>query len=191
MNVSEIPRGLVSLSEIQVPPEINQIGEEVIKAAAFTLITTELLYFSIYFHTKGVYRLYKTLTVLTLGTFWVSPYLAPISCGPAKCLQNFASKLTSDFLVGFTDDSQSQLGQWSSWTSGPVVIPSPNIQRVEGLQIGNSPWFYSLNFAMKVSPRITFACPRTSKISTSHCNLLYMSLHFHSCSHCPRIFPRF
>lgn len=101
MNVSELPRGLISLSDIQVPPEINQIGEEVIKAAAFTLIPTELLYFSIYFHTKRLYRIYKVLTVLSLGAFWVSPYLAPISCGPAKCLQNFASKLISEFCEGF------------------------------------------------------------------------------------------
>ncbi|CAG8956104.1 hypothetical protein HYFRA_00011889 [Hymenoscyphus fraxineus] len=90
MNVSEIQSGMISLSDLQVPPEINKIGEEVIKAIAFTLIPVELAYFSIYFHTKGVSRLFKILTFLSLVTCWISLVLAPISCGPARCLQHLA-----------------------------------------------------------------------------------------------------
>jgi hypothetical protein len=74
-----------------LPPAVEQLGHELIKATAFMLIPVELLYFSIYFLAKEHYRVYKVLTFLSVGTFWISPYLAPISCGPARCLQNFAS----------------------------------------------------------------------------------------------------
>ncbi|RDW77332.1 hypothetical protein BP6252_05385 [Coleophoma cylindrospora] len=66
------------------------MGYDFIKATAFLLVPTELLYFSIYFHTKGQYRIYKYLTFLSLVTFWISPWAAPISCSPARTLQNFA-----------------------------------------------------------------------------------------------------
>ena len=86
MNISYQP---VSIGN--VPPAMEQAGQELIKAAAFALIPAELLYFSIYFHTRGVYKVYKILTFLAITTFWISPYAAPIACGPVRCLQNFAS----------------------------------------------------------------------------------------------------
>jgi hypothetical protein len=78
---------------ISYPPMnfLPAIGHEIVKAATFLLIPTELLYFSIYFHTKGQYKLYEILTFLSVAAFWTSPVLAPISCGHARCLQNFTS----------------------------------------------------------------------------------------------------
>lgn len=78
------------LQIVALPPAVQQFGHEFTKATAFLLIPTELLYFSIYFRAKGHYQTYKLLTFLSLATFWISPYAAPISCGPARCLQNFA-----------------------------------------------------------------------------------------------------
>lgn len=74
----------------ELPPQFEQLGHEFIKAASFLLIPVELLYFSIYFLLRGDRKVYKTLTVLTLVAFWTSSLTAPISCGPARCLQNFA-----------------------------------------------------------------------------------------------------
>jgi hypothetical protein len=88
MNISYPPIHITN-----IPPAVQQMGHEVIKATAFLLIPAELLYFSIYFHTKGLYKLYEILTFLSIVDFWVSPVLAPISCSPARCLQNFASML--------------------------------------------------------------------------------------------------
>jgi hypothetical protein len=86
MNISypPIPTG-------NLPPAMEEVGQEFIKAAAFLLIPTECLCFSIYFHMKGVYKVYKILTFLAIITFWAAPYAAPISCGPVRCLQNCAS----------------------------------------------------------------------------------------------------
>jgi hypothetical protein len=94
-----------------IPPEVERMGHEVIKAAAFLLIPTEILYFSIYFHAKGLYKLYEILTFLSLGAFWVSPILAPISCSPVRCLQNFASMAPPTVeLKSNADKRQSPLG---------------------------------------------------------------------------------
>lgn len=84
---------------LPLPLAIQQLGDEFIRAAAFLLIPTELLYFSIYFQTKGYYRAYKILTLLSIATFWISPYVAPITCGPARCLQNFASRFIDRSIV--------------------------------------------------------------------------------------------
>ena len=86
MNVSYPPLHITN-----IPPVVQQMGNEVVKATAILLIPAELLYFSIYFHTKGLYKLYEILTFLSIIAVWVSPVLAPISCSPARCLQNFAS----------------------------------------------------------------------------------------------------
>jgi hypothetical protein len=75
-----------------LPPAMEEAGHELIKAAAFALIPAELLYFSIYFHTKGAYKIYRILTFSSLTAFWISPYAAPIGCGPVRCLQHFASR---------------------------------------------------------------------------------------------------
>ncbi|TVY40977.1 hypothetical protein LOCC1_G003563 [Lachnellula occidentalis] len=85
MNTSIPPISLAHLSPVH-----NQLGRELVKATAFLLIPTELLYFSIYFHIKGFQKVYQALTFLSLAAFWLSPWVAPISCGPAQCLQNFA-----------------------------------------------------------------------------------------------------
>lgn len=87
MNISYPPIHITN-----IPPPVVKMGHEVVKATAFLLIPTELLYFSIYFHTKRLYKLYEILTFLSVAAFWVSPVLAPISCSPARCLQNFASE---------------------------------------------------------------------------------------------------
>jgi hypothetical protein len=73
-----------------IPPAIKQLGHEFPKAVAFLLIPVEFMYFAIYFHRKGFHKLYNTLALLSLATFWIAPVLSPISCGPARCLQNFA-----------------------------------------------------------------------------------------------------
>ncbi|KAE8452161.1 hypothetical protein EG329_001628 [Mollisiaceae sp. DMI_Dod_QoI] len=73
-----------------LPPAVEQMGHDSVKAAAFLLIPTELLYFSIYFNAKGHYKAYRNLTFLSIAAFWISPYAAPISCGPVRCLQHFA-----------------------------------------------------------------------------------------------------
>lgn len=88
MNISYPP-----INIINVPPTFEQLGHELIKALAFLLIPTELLYFSIYFRRKGFNKLYEVLTLLSITAFWISPVAAPIACGPARCLQNFASML--------------------------------------------------------------------------------------------------
>jgi hypothetical protein len=97
----------------KVPPAMEQAGYELIKAMAFALIPAELLYFSIYFHTKGAYKVYKILTFLSLSAFWISPYAAPIVCGPVRCLQNFASmtNLSSSFLDDMLTAHQLLLAQ--------------------------------------------------------------------------------
>jgi hypothetical protein len=88
MNISYNPVYITNL-----PPAIEHAGHEVIRAAAFLLIPAELLYFSIYFHRKRCYTLYAAMTFSSLAIFWISPLLTPIYCGPARCLQNFASQL--------------------------------------------------------------------------------------------------
>jgi len=85
MNISYPPIHITNL-----PPAFEQLRHEFIKATAFLLIPTELLYFSIYFHVKGFHQLYEYLTFLSIATFWIAPWMAPINCGPVRCLQNFA-----------------------------------------------------------------------------------------------------
>jgi hypothetical protein len=76
-----------------LPPGIGKASHEFIRATAFLLIPVELLYFSLYFHTKGLYKPYKLLSFLSILAFWISPVIAPITCPPVRCLQNFASEL--------------------------------------------------------------------------------------------------
>ena len=87
MNISYPPIHVQNL-----PPAFSQLGHEATKATAYLFIPAELLYFSVYFHVKGQYGAYKVLTALSLATFWLASALAPISCGPARCLQNFAGE---------------------------------------------------------------------------------------------------
>jgi hypothetical protein len=86
MNISYQP-----IPTRNLPPAMEAAGNEFIKAAAFLLIPLELLYFSIYFNTKGAYNVYRILNFLSITTFWISPYVAPITCGSVRCLQCFAS----------------------------------------------------------------------------------------------------
>lgn len=94
MNISYPP-----INIIDVPIAIQQLGHEFIRALVFLLIPTELLYFSIYFRRKGHYQIYLSLSFLSTIAFWISPVVAPISCGPAKCLQNFASRLAQTLRI--------------------------------------------------------------------------------------------
>ena len=93
MNISYPPIHIQNL-----PPAFSQLGHEATKATAFLLIPAELLYFSVYFHIKGQDKIYKILTFLSLAAFWIASVAAPISWGPARCLQNFAGGLFSLFL---------------------------------------------------------------------------------------------
>jgi hypothetical protein len=75
----------------KLPLAMEVASNEFVKATAFLLIPLELLYFSIYFHTKGVYKVYRILNFLAIAAFWLAPFAAPIACGPVRCLQYFAS----------------------------------------------------------------------------------------------------
>ncbi|KAN0122281.1 hypothetical protein V8E51_000607 [Hyaloscypha variabilis] len=74
----------------KLPLAMEVASNEFVKATAFLLIPLELLYFSIYFHTKGVYKVYRILNFLAITAFWLAPFAAPIACGPVRCLQYFA-----------------------------------------------------------------------------------------------------
>ncbi|PBP19167.1 hypothetical protein BUE80_DR010043, partial [Diplocarpon rosae] len=87
MNITYSP---ILASQIALPPVGDKLGHELTRAATFLLIPTELLYFSIYFHIRGTYRMYKILTLWSLGAFWLAPWLAPVSYGPARYLQHLA-----------------------------------------------------------------------------------------------------
>ncbi|CAD6445706.1 a59f2995-1bf8-4302-a529-516135086104 [Sclerotinia trifoliorum] len=71
-------------------PAFERFGHETIRSAAFLLIPTELLYFSIYSLLKRQYGTYKKLSALSLVTFCLSTWMNPISCGPVAALRNFA-----------------------------------------------------------------------------------------------------
>ncbi|KAH6675664.1 hypothetical protein B0J14DRAFT_477811 [Halenospora varia] len=73
-----------------LPPNLSQLGHEIVRATAFLMIPVELLYFSIYFYMKSCRRTYNILSLLSIAAFWIYPYTAPISCGPVRALQNFA-----------------------------------------------------------------------------------------------------
>jgi len=90
MNITYPPIHITDL-----PPAFSQLGNELPKALVYVLIPTELLYFSLYFKLKGYSRLYSYLTAASIAAFWASPLVAPISCGPVKCLQNFSSTFVS------------------------------------------------------------------------------------------------
>jgi hypothetical protein len=87
MNISYAPIHINNL-----PPAFNRLGSELPKALVYILIPVELLYFSIYFKLKGYNRLYNCLSFASIAAFWLSNLVAPISCGPVNCLQNFASE---------------------------------------------------------------------------------------------------
>jgi hypothetical protein len=85
-----------SVHQLHLTPTVERASQDFIKACAFVLIPTELLYFSIYFLIKEQKKVYTTLTLLSITTFWISPYVAPIGCGPLRCLQNFSSESESE-----------------------------------------------------------------------------------------------
>lgn len=62
-----------------ISPAIGQLGHETVKAATFLLIPAELLYFSIYFHRKGLNTSHKYLSILSLITLWSAPFISPVS----------------------------------------------------------------------------------------------------------------
>ncbi|PQE03396.1 hypothetical protein CJF30_00005489 [Rutstroemia sp. NJR-2017a BBW] len=86
MNITSTP---LLIEPASMSPELERLGHETIRALAFLLIPIELLYFSIYFLLQGQYGLHKKLTFLSLGTFWLSNWITPISCGPIAVLRNF------------------------------------------------------------------------------------------------------
>ena len=94
-----------------VPLALQQLGYEFVKAATYFLIPAELLYFAVYFLRKDFYKVYRILTFLSLATLWTAPFLAPISCGSARCLQNLAGmfcalRMYSMFLKFWADNLQ-------------------------------------------------------------------------------------
>ncbi|ESZ99516.1 hypothetical protein SBOR_0081 [Sclerotinia borealis F-4128] len=79
-----------SIPPTTISPAFKRLGHETIRATAFLVIPTELLYFSIYFLLKRQYGMYKKLSALSLAAFWLSGWMNPISCGPVGALRNFA-----------------------------------------------------------------------------------------------------
>jgi hypothetical protein len=73
----------------KILPAIEQIVYDSIRTTTSLLIPGGILYFAIYSHRMRFSTLYTTLTFLSLAVFAVTPTLAPISCGPIKCVQNF------------------------------------------------------------------------------------------------------
>lgn len=92
-----------SLLQFPIPttisPVFQRLGHETIRAIAFLLIPTELLYFSIYFLLKRQYGRYKKFSTLSLITFWLSIWMNPISCGPVAALRNFAGTYDLSHMV--------------------------------------------------------------------------------------------
>jgi len=70
-------------------PALERLGHDILRESVYLLIPFELLYFAIYFHLKGISKVYKILSLLSLITLWASPIVVPISCGPLRCVQNF------------------------------------------------------------------------------------------------------
>lgn len=93
MNISYPPFHITN-----IPPPFERLGHEFTKASFYFLIPVEMLYFSIYFHGKGRYRLYEGLSAASVVAFLASPVVAPVKCAAARCLQNLASKLRSFFV---------------------------------------------------------------------------------------------
>ena len=87
MNISYIPSFIANL-----PLGVKQAGLNCIRTAASLLIPGGILYFAIYFHWRRCENLHTLLTFFSLAAFCLTPVLAPISCGPIQCVQNFAGK---------------------------------------------------------------------------------------------------
>lgn len=62
-----------------IPPAFQQLSHETVKAVTFFLVPAELLYFSIYFHTKGRNDWHQYLSILSLISLWNAPLIAPVS----------------------------------------------------------------------------------------------------------------
>ncbi|KAI9848955.1 MAG: hypothetical protein M1837_005844 [Sclerophora amabilis] len=71
-------------------PAFQQLAWELPEATAVLLIPTALLYLSILAHLKNRFKTYLLLTASSIATFLACPWLAPVHCGPFRCLQNFA-----------------------------------------------------------------------------------------------------
>lgn len=100
MEVSNTPFN-VSYPPIYVtnmPPQFGRLAHESAKAVAYLLIPSELLYFAVYFYLKKQRRIYHVLNVAALVMLWLSPLMAPITCTPASCLQNFASTSSCPYM---------------------------------------------------------------------------------------------
>ena len=78
-------------ASIQRDEFLQQMLSEFPLALAIISIPALLLYFTIYTFVKDCYALSVFLSVPTLALFWLSPYAAPINCGAARALLNFAS----------------------------------------------------------------------------------------------------
>ncbi len=76
----------------ELPPALQQLSNDFPKAALYLLVPTELLYFSIYFKVKGFNRVYAYLAFLSILSFWMYPLITPVTCGPIRSLQHFASE---------------------------------------------------------------------------------------------------
>lgn len=93
MNISHpiLHLPITVIPPIPIPPPLQQLVPDFIKATAYFLIPAELLYFSLYFHSKELPKWHAWLSGLALGMLWAAPVLAPVGCGAAKCLQHFGS----------------------------------------------------------------------------------------------------
>lgn len=73
-------------------PVFSQFAYEVVTTTAYLLLVPVLfLYLAIYNLLKKNYKTYTSLTFVSLVAFLAAPLIAPIRCGTARCLENFAS----------------------------------------------------------------------------------------------------
>ena len=67
-----------------------EVVDQVPSGFACLLLPTALLYISIYARVYRLSAISNTFTFASIGTFIACPYLAPVHCGPIRCIQNTA-----------------------------------------------------------------------------------------------------
>jgi hypothetical protein len=175
MNITSIP---LLIEPASISPELEHLGHETIRALAFLLIPIELLYFSIYFLLQGQHGLHKKLTLLSLGTFWLSNWMTPISCGPIGVWRNFIGTYslrgpcTAFIPYNHAEANPTQLQHSPSKpsTSSPAASLCPPTAWARRPPPGSTHFSYSPNSGMSPSHQTISAFQARKKRSTSPCN---------------------
>lgn len=84
---------LIRMDITSIPPAYVLLAEEVTASIVYLLLPTAFIYLAIYVYVRGHASLFKLFTFASVVGFWASSWVAPISCGPARCVQNFAGTL--------------------------------------------------------------------------------------------------